>query len=163
MSLSELQSEACRDPSAWELEMVWDCFSVAPSGPLHLSLKRMWIVNHTPVHERSPWTGEDKLGPPHPSPICFLQNAFLLRLVCVVVCHLVLCWWNAIVLWNRERWGDYHGLFVMVGMGGWKRRMIGCFQKWFVWKTTEAACTWDSKPVQQSKKRTTLMQPKIND
>lgn len=28
---------------------------------------------------------------------------------------------------------------------GWKRRMIGCFQKWFVWKTTEAARTWDSK------------------
>lgn len=34
---------------------------------------------------------------------------------------------------------------------GWKMRMIGCFQKWFVWKTTKAACTWDSKEMQRSK------------
>lgn len=92
----------------------------------------------------------------HRSPfICFQPNALLLRPLCLVVCHLVLCWRNAIFFQSKERRGDYHGRFVAVE-GGWgwgggrgggcglRRRMIGCFQEWFVWKTTEAAGTWSA-------------------
>jgi len=39
----------------------------------------MGIANHTPVHERSSWTGEDKLAPPPPPFVCFQPNASLLR------------------------------------------------------------------------------------
>lgn len=97
--------------------MVWDCFSVAPSA--YPSLKRMGIVNHTPIWGKG-HLGQVKTSQPPPPPFRFLPSALLLRLLCAVVCHLVLCWWNAIVLWNRKRGGDYHGLFVTVGTG---RRM----------------------------------------
>lgn len=103
---------------SWGAEMVWDCFSVAPPGLLLIEAD-VDCESHT-----RPWKGhlgQVKTSQPPSSTstplIRFLPNALLLRLLCVVVCHLVLCWWNAIVLRNRERGGDYHGLFVTVGIG----------------------------------------------
>lgn len=139
--LSEPRSETHqpaprRSPRA---EMVWDCFSVAPAAYFSLwSGCGLWITH--PSAERSPWTGEDKSTPPYTTTtfICLLPNTLLLWLLRVVVCHLVLRWWNAIVLQKTGRlpWVVFHG-GKRVGECGWKKRMIGCFQKWFVWKTTE--------------------------
>lgn len=59
-------------------EMVWDYFSVSPpptAAAVHFSLRQ--IVNHTPVHERSPWTGEDKSAPLLPSSALYLTQSCL--------------------------------------------------------------------------------------
>lgn len=73
ISLSEQRVEACTAISACSVllsaaEMVWDCCSVAqqPSAA-HFSLRQMWIVNHTPVHERSPWSRCRKVRPTTPT------------------------------------------------------------------------------------------------
>ncbi len=119
--LSEPQSHAFRDPSASSslVSRSWDGVRLLLCCTSSLLLIEADGDCESRSHPRKGHLGQVKTSRRPPS-VCFVANTLLLRLLCAVVCHLVLCWWNAIVLRNRKRGSDYHELFVTVGTG---RRM----------------------------------------
>lgn len=87
-------------------------------------------MNHTPIHERSPWTGEDKSAP-HPHLLSTSHTAALAGL------RGRLSSGSLLVKCNRPPKQGVGGVITMGclswwergGGCGWKRKMIGCFQK----------------------------------
>lgn len=117
--LSELRSEACRDPSACSSSVSgsWDGVRLLlrhhqPTS--HWGGCEMWIRHRS----MKGYFGQLKTSQPSPL-IRVLPYSLLLGLLSVAIRHLVLSWRKAIGLQNKERRGDCRGLCVVEGMRRW--------------------------------------------